>query len=141
MYGDQIGTITPLSEDEIPLAIPQDRSYTSGCMSLLPIRSVGAQGDARSYKHPIIIDKNIAYGPVLLERAKDLINSIHSANRVCYCLFARESLTKVIAYPKKYLTSERVKLLQEVDLIVRDRLVEHQLSDQVWQMPVVLLPL
>ncbi|MBD3319473.1 MAG: glutamine-hydrolyzing GMP synthase, partial [Chitinivibrionales bacterium] len=106
-------------------------------VKVLPVRSVGVQGDSRSYAHPALLD-----GPgdwdTLEKLSTMLTNRIPAINRVIYNLSGYNSTCSLI---EAYLTKERLDLLREIDHLVTETLMRLEEYDRVWQMPVVLLPL
>ncbi len=105
---------------------------------VLPVRSVGVQGDCRTYAHPAALD-----GPLDWDRLEklstDITNSVAGVNRV---------VLKIGGGPLRPLTShaatltrDRLDLLREADAIAMQVLHEHGIYEQVFQMPVVLLPI
>lgn len=107
---------------------------------ILPIKSVGVQGDSRTYRHPLAIYDHLAqYEPQkLLKLATDLTNQFAVINRVTLSLTPLSQNVDAV-YPT-YLTPERVAVLQEADAIFNDTLKKHDLYQAVWQAPVVLIP-
>lgn len=107
---------------------------------LLPLRSVGVQGDSRSYAQLTVLhggDFDIAG---LLPLSTAITNEFRQTNRVVACLAPREIEPSQWAIRPATLTPKRVRLLQRVDRAVTDYLRREGLYDQVWQCPVVLLP-
>ncbi len=105
---------------------------------ILPVRSVGVQGDFRTYRHPSLLcpGGEAPEAAELLRLATLLPNRLGSVNRVVY---APRNLTEGdLRLGPVNLTSARVNLLQEVDSLVRDRLSRFE---DIWQVPVVSLPL
>jgi len=107
--------------------------------SILPLKSVGVQGDERSYAHPALLD-----GPCDWEMLDNLstriTNAVKSVNRVIYRVSGTcsvDSYTLIAAYA----TADRLRILRAVDDIVTRVLHESGEYDAIWQMPVVLLPL
>ncbi len=102
------------------------------------IKSVGVQGDSRTYKHPCILK-----GPVDWEKLSSistlLTNNFLDINRVLLSL--TESDLKKQRIKECYLTKKRLDLLREADAIVTDFMKKHNLYDKIWQFPVVLAPL
>ncbi len=111
---------------------------------LLPLRSVGVQGDDRTYAHPtMLLDGQECPSYERLTAASTAItNASRVSNRVTYLLDCRlpEGSRRWGVRPA-LLTEERIALLQEADARVRQWLVEENLTQTVWQFPVVLLPL
>lgn len=106
---------------------------------ILPFRSVGIQGDARSYRHPVVLfsDKPL---DEFLAPATRIPNSFPDVNRVLVSLGTSHKPTVLSLGLPAYLTKERVRLLQRADAIVRGVLRAHNAEQSVWQFPVVLLP-
>ena len=107
---------------------------------LLPLRSVGVQGDSRSYAHLTVLHgSNLDYRRAL-PLSTAITNEFRHTNRVVATLApGRIEPTEWRIRPAT-LTPERVRLLQRLDRAVTDYLRIEGLYDQVWQSPVVLLP-
>jgi len=104
--------------------------------SILPIRSVGVQGDCRTYRNPAAISGDVHWDS--LERiSTEITNRAHEVNRVVVTLKACDD----ISLKKAYLTKERLDLLREIDVIVNRIMKEEGLQDEIWQFPIVLIPL
>jgi GMP synthase (glutamine-hydrolysing) len=121
------------------------RLATSGLGNLshaiLPIRSVGVQGDGRTYRHAVVLFKK---NPAHVESehwklATEIPNKHRDFNRVLLCLSDEEPITLVST--EMFVTRERADLLREADAIVDDVMREARLYEHIWQFPVVLLPL
>ncbi len=108
----------------------------NGCV--LPLKSVGVQGDNRSYKNVAMIS-----GPASLETLSQvstrITNGYKEVNRVVYCLDAEVDL-EALRVHDALLTSERLDVLRAADAVAHQLLHEHGLDRQVWQFPVVLIP-
>lgn len=105
---------------------------------LLPIQSVGVQGDDRSYRNPVVLSGNASWD-VLLQIATLLPNQIHEVNRVTLSLNPEK--VEKIDLMKSTLTLERITLLQQADSVVMKFLEEKKLHRSIWQFPVILLPI
>jgi GMP synthase (glutamine-hydrolysing) len=107
---------------------------------VLPFRSVGIQGDARSYRHPVALfsDKPL---DEFLAPATRIPNSFPDLNRVLVALGGSQKPAEIFLRLPAHLTKERVSLLQQADAIVRQILREHDAERLVWQFPVVLIPI
>lgn len=104
---------------------------------VLPVKSVGVQGDMRTYKHPVALYGDASWDD--LEQASTRItNQFKEINRVVY-LISPNGIENVEARTRS-IAPDRVKLLQEADKIVRDKLLEKGMEQEVWQFPVVLMP-
>ncbi len=104
---------------------------------ILPIRSVGVQGDERTYAHPAAIwmDGPLDWDRVLAAATK-VVNTLRTVNRV---VLAPKDLRKFpLSLGAHYLTRQSVHALQQVDHLARE--VTKELAE-IWQMPVVSLPL
>ncbi len=104
---------------------------------IVPLKSVGVQGDARTYAHPCLLKKNRDW-QVCDDLAIEITNQIRDINRV---------VLEIATEGEEYLSieadcsEERVHLLQKVDAICTETLRRENLYKTIWQMPVVLLPL
>lgn len=112
--------------------------HDSFFMNVLNVRSVGVQGDGRTYKHPAVLW--FRTGDLNCERAvshaRRLINTDALINRV---VLAFEDLgTLGLTKKPTFVTAANVRLLQEVDALCT-QFIPH--TNEVWQMPVVMLPL
>ncbi len=111
---------------------------------VLPIKSVGVQGDFRTYKHPAILTKLPGEKTLdnLEKHATRLINHYKDINR---CIFplgqSFKGYIKHVKISKTDVSTKRVKLLQKADHIVTRTLREMNLYEKVWQFPTVLLPI
>ncbi len=100
---------------------------------ILPLHSVGVQGDSRSYAPVLCIDS------LDQDRATELINRIHSVNRVIGCVRSTV-LVPVMRVRASTLSRERLERLRRADAIVRRLSHESGFDKHVWQFPVVLIP-
>ncbi len=105
---------------------------------ILPIKSVGVQGDERSYAHPLAIGAPYRAARVLHQAATPLINQHKIINRVILKLSGPNlNLGKL---QKTFINTVRLKTLQQADAIVIHELKSANLYYKIWQCPVVLLP-
>lgn len=110
-----------------------------GKAKILPIQSVGVQGDSRTYRNPVAIWGE-AHDFNLLEKiSTSLTNRFFTINRVCLLLNPAE--IKSIQILPSYLSEKRIKLLQELDDIVMKFIKHHGIERDIWQFPTVLLPI
>jgi GMP synthase (glutamine-hydrolysing) len=107
---------------------------------LVPIRSVGVQGDSRSYAPVLAIDSFPSASTRLQDEATELVNRTAGINRVMARVATREGLEhqKVFA---SALTHGRIDLLRTADEIVRSISSESGFDREIWQFPVILIPL
>lgn len=105
---------------------------------VLPIQSVGVQGDFRTYRNPLAIIGDSSMQEIG-EVATDLINRHEDINRVLWTMHPANIETLKVGMV--FITPERVKLLQEADAVVNGFIDEKGLSHDIWQFPTVLIPL
>ncbi|HXM41299.1 MAG TPA: glutamine-hydrolyzing GMP synthase [Bryobacteraceae bacterium] len=101
---------------------------------ILPLRSVGVQGDSRSYAQVLCIDA------IDHARPPDLINRIFGVNRVIACVRSTAPLPELCVRISA-LTPERLARLRHADAIVRRLSHASGFDRSIWQFPVVLIPL
>jgi GMP synthase (glutamine-hydrolysing) len=132
------GVKPSISEEDLTLldTICSAASYKA---SILPLRSVGVQGDERTYAHPALLDGPCEWN-VLDELSTRITNTVRSVNRV---VFRLSGDTPLFGYRliTAYVTEERLSCLRAIDDIVTKILRASGEYDAIWQMPVVLLPL
>ncbi|OVE75099.1 hypothetical protein BVX95_00205 [archaeon D22] len=105
---------------------------------VLPIKSVGVQGDARTYNHPVALFGGNGWDNY--EKASiDITNNVEEVNRGVRLL--SDTNLKNAKVVDSYLTRDRLDKLRIVDDIVSEFLKENNLYDKIWQFPVVLVPL
>lgn len=105
---------------------------------VLPIRSVGVQGDERSYAHPALLIGECDWKK-LEDLSTRITNTFPSVNRVVYGVKAGpQAEYRLIA---SEITKERLDKLREIDHVVTEALNKTGMYGSIWQMPVVLLPL
>lgn len=115
--------------------------------TILPIKSVGVQGDVRTYRHPLAIFPNNAttwedhwHREKLAEISTELTNRFGSINRVVFTMSGDPSKLDLTA--NKTLTPDRVEIIQKADKIVMDEINRFDLEEKmIWQCPTVLLPI
>jgi GMP synthase (glutamine-hydrolysing) len=103
---------------------------------VLPILSVGVQGDARTYRHAVAIFTK-AEPP--WEAATSVPNRVREINRVLLCTSHHEPPDLI--FTPGGITRERADLLREADAIVDEEMRKAKLYESIWQFPVVLLPI
>lgn len=106
---------------------------------ILPIKSVGVQGDERTYRHPLVIDPHTHDWEALRKISPQLTNRFNAINRVMLKV-AGPDITSVHVTPGS-LTPERIARLQEADKMVMDAIPTLDVNKEIWQCPTVLLPL
>ena len=107
-------------------------------LRVLPLQSVGVQGDFRTYAHPAVVWGEADWAE--LENVSTRVtNTISEINRVVYLL--APSALPALTLKRAFLTQSRLDLLRDVDAFAMAALEREGLSTTVSQMPTVLLPL
>ncbi len=102
--------------------------------TLIPVNSVGVQGDARTYAAVLAIDA------VDHARATALVNRVAGVNRVVAAIRTRVRLEQMQVRACS-LAPERIARLRCADAIVRRLSHAAGYDHHVWQFPVILIPL
>ena len=119
----------------------QATSYKLQAPSIvLPIQSVGVQGDGRTYRHPLALFSKKPCEPMdeHFELAASIPNANRSYNRVLLCLSHSKPFDPV--FTPTTITREMADLLREADAIVDEEMRKADLYKVIWQFPVVLIP-
>lgn len=90
---------------------------------ILPLRSVGVQGDARSYRSLCVMygNKTNLDWDLVTNKAKEITDNVHSINRIAYIL-NKDKIEGNITCFNMNICDESVDLLREVDNIVTSNL-------------------
>ena len=102
---------------------------------ILPVRSVGVQGDSRTYR-PVLA---LASVPAADEETADIINRRTDVNRIVGIADTCGPLESLKVMPA-YLTAQRLDRLRHADAIVRRLSLASGFDTSIWQFPVVLIP-
>ncbi len=133
-HGDE--TFPERAQTEAALA--RELAGTAYRGAVLPVRSVGVQGDTRTYMPPAVL-----LGPrdwdALEETSIAITNGVRAINRVV-TLLAPVSLP-ALRLRRAYCTQERLHVLREADALVTRALEEAGLLREIFQLLVILLPL
>jgi GMP synthase (glutamine-hydrolysing) len=109
--------------------------------ALVPVRTVGVQGDERSYSNLLALDGALD-AETAGALARRITNEHRSINRVALVVFRRGGHgAGGLAIHPATLTPERIALLREADDLVARIVRKHGLYDAIWQFPVALIPL
>jgi len=100
---------------------------------ILPVHSVGVQGDSRTYA-PVLSIESLDH-----DRATELINRTPEINRVIALVRARVPVKNMMVWASA-LTSGRLGRLRRADAIVRRLSQNSGFDREVWQFPVILIP-
>ncbi|MCA9370520.1 MAG: glutamine-hydrolyzing GMP synthase [Candidatus Peregrinibacteria bacterium] len=116
-----------------------DELQMPSAYAVLPIKSVGVQGDGRSYRHAVALFNQQKYpSSIEWDLATSIPNQSSEINRVLMCTSHTEPIAFV--FTPGYITAKRANLLREADAIVNAELRKAGLYERIWQFPVVLLP-
>jgi GMP synthase (glutamine-hydrolysing) len=117
------------------------------------LKSVGVQGDGRTYRHPLILeaDQELEQSnfDFLLDLSTHLTNQFNKINRVILKLShsglipsqPSTKITKLEAIKNKYLSPDRIEVLQKADFVFNTTLKTSGDYKLIWQAPLVLAPL
>ncbi|KAJ8668804.1 hypothetical protein QAD02_000063 [Eretmocerus hayati] len=133
---------TSESERQELRRISSQRNLTA---TLLPIRSVGVQGDKRSYSYVagLSTDDNISESDEwqdLLFLAKIIPRICHNVNRVCY-IFGNKVQHPVMDVTPTHLTPNVISTLRQADHVANQVLTANNCMGSISQMPIVLIPI
>jgi len=108
----------------------------------LPLKSVGVQGDNRTYAHPLAV-----WGEADWEKldalASQVTNTIKDVNRVVLLLNPPAEPSAIFKLPAcdVYVSRERINLLRQIDDMVISIIRQNGIYDNIWQFPSVLIPI
>lgn len=132
---------TPSAEVAREVAECLAQQHVDVAHAIVPIRSVGVQGDQRTYAHPLAV-----WGSLSWEQwdalSVAMTNACSGINRVVRLLTAERGDAVQCARPAQACTTTQARLdtLRTVDAIVTRHLHEAGIYDAISQCPVVLLP-
>ncbi len=109
---------------------------------VLPLKTVGVQGDFRTYAHPVALATSKGRDPdweTLEKISTTITNSIKEVNR-CVYLLKPDRLHRG-GLKETYLSQDRLDLLRDADYVATRAIEKAGLVRQISQMPVVLIPL
>ncbi|MFI3257129.1 MAG: glutamine-hydrolyzing GMP synthase [Spirochaetales bacterium] len=110
--------------------------------NILPVKSVGVQGDFRTYRFPAVLHSDFEFFPTpeewaMLEKLSAYItNNVHTVNRTILCLYEKENCS----LKESYCTKDRLDQIREVDAIVLDTLKANGLYSEIFQHLTINLP-
>ena len=106
---------------------------------MLPIKSVGVQGDGRTYAQPFLITTPGLSWKDCEKFSTELANRFKAINRVIYQIGSvADEDPKLV---EQFATRENFDTLRKFDNICTEFLQANNLYEKIWQMPVVLVPL
>ena len=106
---------------------------------IVPVKTVGVQGDSRSYAHVLVLDRFPAVADRLQDAATEIVNAVPSVNRVVARVAGDVPLEQTQVFTSA-ITPPRLERLRAADALVRRLSLEGHFEQQVWQFPVVLIP-
>ena len=128
-----------ISNDQVGSQEPPTHGLCNLRGLILPIKSVGVQGDERSYRHPAVIWSPVGKWPGWPELnacAARLINELADINRV---VIALDDLTdERFELRRTFVNRAGLDLLRQVDDLLHRRIAH---IPEIWQAPVIALPL
>jgi len=146
--GLAINVLSARGEESFP-NLEQTAAEVSNCLkenncdfSILPVRSVGVQGDQRTYTSPAALINTPRDWDWLEKEATRLTNEVRNINRV---LLQFDSNNKDLNAPYiirgAFCSKERLDLLREADFMATQMLKENGLMEKIFQLLVILLPI
>lgn len=112
--------------------------------TLLPVRSVGVQGDGRTYSYAVALSATNSSWTwsELMELAREIPKNVHQLNRVVFVCPSAGPLpaAELRQITPTLLTEEVVDKLRQADHIVNQALLKHHLTNKISQLPVILIP-
>jgi GMP synthase (glutamine-hydrolysing) len=106
---------------------------------VLPVKSVGVQGDGRTYRHALVLfHKKRVPTDEHFSLATSIPNASKTFSRVLLCTSHSEPLTPV--FTPTSINKEVADVLRDADAIVDEEVRAVDLYKRIWQFPVVLIP-
>jgi len=136
-----LNRIENVTSDEERATLVEKSKKQKYIATLLPIRSVGVQGDSRTYSYAVGISSE--KDPVwedLLYFAKLIPRVCHNVNRICF-IFGGPVEHPVTEVTTTFLTPIVLSTLRQADYLAHQVLANAGKLESISQMPIVLLPL
>ncbi len=106
---------------------------------LVPVRSVGVQGDFRTYAPVLVTEQYPSKATDTRAAATELVNQTAEINRVIALVSAIAPVESMRVWTSS-IVPERIERLREADRIVREMSKASGFDSEIWQFPVVLIP-
>ncbi|XP_022787009.1 GMP synthase [glutamine-hydrolyzing]-like [Stylophora pistillata] len=127
------------SEDDRDTLLQITSKYKIGA-TLLPIKSVGVQGDGRTYSYVVALSSNDSPDwKSLMFLAKLIPKVCHNINRVCYT-FGKRIKFQIQDITATFLSPGVISTLRQADHVAYSVIHKHDMVDKISQMPIVLIP-
>lgn len=110
--------------------------------NFLPIKSVGVQGDERTYVNPYVIDKNKDWQKIE-KLSIDITNSKNTNRVVMYLPNTTKKSCSNVNWKSSiaYCSRQRLDLLRKAEYIVTNQLRQDNILKDLFQVLVILLPI
>ena len=146
--GLAINVLSARGDESFP-NLEQTAAEVSKCLkesncdfSILPVRSVGVQGDQRTYTSPAALINTPRDWDWLEKEATRLTNEVRNINRVVLQLDSNnKDLNSPYIIRGAFCSKERLGLLREADFMATQMLKENGLMENIFQLLVILLPI
>ena len=146
--GLAINVLSARGDESFP-NLEQTAAEVSNCLkesncdfSILPVRSVGVQGDQRTYTSPAALINTPRDWDWLQIESTRLINEVRNINRVVLHLDSNnKDLNAPYIIRGAFCSKERLDLLREADFMATQMLKENGLMEKIFQLLVILLPI
>ena len=146
--GLAINVLSARGDESFP-NLEQTAAEVSNCLkesncdfSILPVRSVGVQGDQRTYTSPAALINTPRDWDWLEKEATRLTNEVRNINRVVLQLDSNNmDLNAPYIIRGAFCSKERLDLLREADFMATQMLKENGLMENIFQLLVILLPI
>ena len=106
---------------------------------ILPVRSVGVQGDERTYRSVVALQGEADW-KTLEDLATRITNTFPDVNRVVWLVKPTAVNLGVMSVKPGTLTRSRLDLHREADALANQILRKHKLERELYEFPVVMIP-
>jgi len=129
---------------EIETTLKEVRDCLKDCECdhmVLPVRSVGVQGDQRTYASPVVLLNTPLDWDWLETKATLITNEVRTVNRVVLLLGSNTNDSDAqFNLHKAFCSKDRLDLLREADYKATKMLEKYNLMHEIFQLLVILLP-
>jgi len=136
------GEDKPANLDDLEMRMGEFVAEVGMKTKVVPIKSVGVQGDERTYRHPAIVYGKRLEWEGLNKLSTQMTNQFSDINRVLLGLWPQaDAGFESLHIQNTDLNPGRISVLQEADKIVMDYLLEAKIDRDIWQFPTVMIPI